>query len=113
MMYVEDLLYKLDTTVRYSFDVRLSAKDGDVIGSLANNCRTGAGLTFKQRALAVKMLKRYQQEISKVLDQDVSADIDSPQFKLDVRRPIETRTVTVEEFQGKQMIIARFPYDSN
>jgi hypothetical protein len=111
-MYIEDLLYQLDTKVRYHTDRASLGQDSNIVSSLTHNCRTGAGLTFKQRALAVRILKKYHQDISATLGQDVLSFIESSQFKTALRVPIEAKTAVIEERQGKQIIVVQFPYDS-
>lgn len=111
-MYIEDLLNKLDTTVRFRFWNLITTRDGDPINSLARNVRTGAGFTVKQRGLAIQLLKKHHQQLTEVLGQDVMPFINSPQFRLATRTPINTRTVKVEQRHDKHCIAVRFPYDS-
>jgi uncharacterized CHY-type Zn-finger protein len=112
MMYIEDILYKLNS-IRYSVNIKMSIRDANVIRGLNYICQKNVGLTLKQRSLAVKILKKYHKDISIVLGQDISALIEFPQYKLAEKKPITCKTITIGNHLGKKTIIVKFSYDND
>lgn len=86
--------------------ISLARYDVGFITSVANQTVTNLGLSEKQAALALRLIRTYQRQLAKLGVGQPS--FDNPQFRIPVRHLNYERTISVE--QG--MIYVRFPFDS-
>jgi hypothetical protein len=108
-MYIEDLINYLSV-----FSANVNSYDKTVINSFKNQISLNVGMTEKQSQLAIKLIKRYKSDLEDFAGSAVQGIIDSPQFKLAIRRSVSTRTIKIITDNDQQKFIeARFPYDEN
>lgn len=107
-MYIEDILYALDTHCRGN---RL---DVNVISSLSSQVNfSGNGFTEKQAQLTLKLLKRYVVQLNSHFGRDMSSYIDNPVYRLPIRSPaVNYRKISVvPHAQWNKAIKVEFPYN--
>lgn len=79
MIYIEDLVLLLNNVSG------LNQWDNNIINSFAVQIFSNNGFTEKQAGLAVKILKKHSSKIYTLINQDVTALIDNPVFRLPYR----------------------------
>lgn len=82
--------------------------DQKVVDSLAQNPAIGKGYTEKQRALVLRLCKKYSKQLVEVLGPDVNDALDNPEFKFNIVEPAPyEKSISVV---GKEILV-RFPYN--
>lgn len=106
-MNIEDLISEL-VFARIS----LQTYDTNLVYSFYDQVSRGSGLTEKQSVLAVRILKRYSQQLSQFLNKDVSPFLQSPAFRLPIRKISNDRRLTIATHSTMGRVIkAVFPYN--
>lgn len=91
--------------------VRVSMFDQSVVESLSNQILMNNGFTEKQMALAIKLCKKYHQQLQVHFRISVSHNLDSPQNRIPLRVFKTEKTVKVVTTQLGKMFEVQFPYD--
>ena len=110
MIYIEDIISKIYRSPNRVFNLW----DNKIIDSFYYQILDGFSLTEKQAALAVKILKKHNKIISKIFMQDVTNDLESPNFKLGIRKIVSLKKIEIikDNVYGK-VARAIFPYNEN
>lgn len=105
-MFVEDLLGILATKVQ------INSYDSNIVSSFYNQIFLGRGLTEKQSALSLKILKRQKSKLDLILNQDISSFLENPTFRLK-KRSVQTDKILkiCDHSIFKKSIHASFPYN--
>jgi hypothetical protein len=109
-MYIEDLIFEL-ARLRIG---TLNNWDHNIVLSFCDQTGRGSAFTEKQSDLAVKILKRYSTTLSARLNSDVSGFLETPKFKLAIRKITNSRRISIlpDNTYGK-IIKVEFPYDES
>ena len=91
--------------------VRVNMFDQSVVESLSNQILMNNGFTEKQMALAIKLCKKYHQQLEVHYRNSVDQYLDSPQNRIPLRVFKTDRTVKVVNTQFGKMFEVQFPYD--
>lgn len=114
-MYIEDLINRLNSDGNYMFHplIQLFIHDRAIISSLSTQTLIGSGFTEKQCALAIKLVKKYSNQLQSALQIDVKPFIDNPQFKLPTRTINKTKSINIYKNidSNKKTILVNFPFD--
>lgn len=106
-MNVEDLISELVFR-----NISMNIWDQNVIFSFWDQILKGNGMTEKQGALAIRILKRHSSTLSLVLQQDVDTFLQNPVFRLPVRKiSNEKRLSVINHPVFGKAIKAVFPYN--
>jgi hypothetical protein len=103
-MFIEDIIISAVT-----HGARFSTWNSGIIESFRDQLLRGLALSEKQSLLAVKVLKKHARQISDLLNKDISNFLETPQFKLGVRKLNHNKTITLNRDLGN--IRVEFPYD--
>lgn len=114
-MYIEDIIDNLVGigSLGNSRADFLAAYDDTLLSSFDSQLSSGLGLTEKQQALAVRILKKHSQEISNLISKPVELFLENPQFRSPPRSINHSKTVKlVKDQENKRSLIrVSFPYD--
>jgi hypothetical protein len=114
-MYIEDLLLTLcnrNYLGHYvNSGVRTNNFDSPVITSLGNQILMNNGLTEKQFNLAVKLCKKYYQQLNSFYKTDILEYITSPTNRIPLRTFSQERAVRVVTVENVKYFELKFPYD--
>lgn len=103
-MYIEDLIDRL-----LSSKISLSTYDAIILNSFNNQLFVNAsGLTEKQGTLALRILERYSNQLSVVLNFNVKSLLENPQFKIKLRKSIIEYSVNIFD---RETIVVKFPFN--
>lgn len=110
MMYVEDFLDLLagNTECRHCesrWIISLANYDYNPVRNMANSVETGRGLSNKQRALAVKIVLKYQKQLAKH-GYDVSLVETDPQWRSSIRHVDRSKKIYIQD----EKICVKFPF---
>jgi len=107
-MHVEDLIDHLA-----HFSIFKNAYDTQVIHSFRDLGFSSTGLTEKQSILAIKLIKKYKNQIESVLGKHIQSFIDNPTFKYKLRIPSTVQTIKIinDQLFDNKVIEVRFPFD--
>lgn len=92
----------------YTSPINLARYDVKIVSSLADQLLRGIALTDKQSELALRLLTKYQRQIS-ATGLDPSPTIDSPSFRIPIRTIDRTRNL----YKDDSSLVLRFPYDAD
>jgi len=108
IIYIEDLIRVLSKTSRY-----LHPKDESMITSFDNQNYQGTGLTEKQRAAALRILRHHQSFLSSSLgNANIEDMLDNPVFKLPLRILKTVRKLSiVDHADHGHSVKLEFPFD--
>jgi len=109
-MYIEDLIIAL-TTSRL---VTVNPFDSKIVHSFQDQISRGSGLTEKQEALAIKILKRQTSKLNAVLSKDISPFLENPVFRLTRRTVVLTKHINIVPYEtyGKAVKLT-FPFNES
>jgi len=106
-MYIEDLIISLAVG-----QIRINLWDQKVVSSFYSQICQGSGFTEKQSTLALRIIKRYQVQLHTMHNKDILPLIDSPQYRLQIRKSVSTRSIRIidgDEYYTR-VIEVKFPY---
>ncbi len=84
--------------------------DQKVVDSLAQNPTLGKGFTEKQRALVLRLCKKYRTQLVAALGPDADIALDSPEFKFNLVEPTPVeKSITIV---GKEILV-KFPFNES
>lgn len=112
-MNIEELIDRLASNGKYLFapTIALNSADVSITHSLSDQIQRGNGYTEKQRALTIRLVKKYTKLLSVALNYDVNVDLVNPTFKYPVRKLSGVKSVEVKSFEnGDKKILTKFPY---
>jgi len=116
-MYIEDIVDKIIGigSWLYQGTITFSSYDSKFLYSIDSQLCLGRGLTEKQNILLLKILTKYQSDISKFLSVDVNPFLTTPRYKYPIRTLSQQRTIKiVDDAEGKNKTIqVSFPYDES
>ena len=106
-MHIEDLIISLILS-----RIPLNQWDSKLISSFYDQITRGSGLTEKQGALAVKILKRHSNALTNTICKDVTPFLENPIYKLSIRKLNNEKklSITPDDTYG-QNIRAVFPFN--
>lgn len=105
-MYIEDLVRQLTLS-----RLGVNSSDYTVLSSFSDQFLSDTGLTEKQCGLALRILRRYSPLLSQKLGNDVTPFLDSPKYRLKIRKSVTDSTVSITKDKSDNPIISvRFPY---
>jgi len=106
-MHIEDLIISLILS-----RIPLNQWDSKLISSFYDQITRGSGLTEKQGALAVKILKRHSDALTNTICKDVTPFLENPIYKLSIRKLNNEKklSITPDDTYG-QNIRAVFPFN--
>lgn len=109
-MYIEDLI-----NVCSSINgVSLGLMDQKIIISLDNQILYGQSLTEKQANLAIMIIKKYKEKISKHIGTDIKPFLENPVYKTPFRTINSNKYIQIiTDVNKNRMIKVTFPYDDN
>lgn len=104
-MYIEDLLSNLTRCRLNTFDIK-------VVNSLHWQVYVDTNaFTEKQSQLVLKICKKYQNQLEKMLKIDLNLIINNPQFKYPIRPSMNLQYTVTYITQPKKMFKVTFPYN--
>jgi hypothetical protein len=108
-MYIEDLIQMLSGS-----PARLNLWDQKVVFSFSDQIHQNTGFTEKQSNLALKILQKHITTLSAFLKIDVEPFIETPKYKLAIRKTVIDRSIRIvdREILGKSIEV-KFPYDES
>lgn len=109
-MYIEDILGTLDSIGK------TSKWDKNVIESLTSQVMfNGNGFTEKQSQLALKIIRRYQDQLDDYYRKDITTYLDTPVYRLAIRTPAANyrKVSMVSHPQWVKAIKVEFPYNES
>lgn len=114
-MYIEDIIDQLVGmgNLLLPSPEFLGAYDTNILHSFDSQISSGLSLTEKQQILAVRILKKYSEEISKVLSKQVDIFLENPQFRFPPRSITHLKTVKLfkDQENKRSLIRVSFPFD--
>jgi len=115
-MYIEDLINRLASDGVYLFnpELALSRFDKPIVHSLSLQILQGKGFTEKQGTLAVRIVKKYVNQLNTDLKMDVNPILADQRFKFPFRVIDFLKTITVKKHSdiNKKIISVSFPFDN-
>ena len=102
-MYIEDIIST------YALRIKLNPFDSNLIMSFFDQLTKGNGFTEKQSVIAVKILKRYTQQITLLGGSGVNLWLDDPKYKFGIRTLTTVKHISVLKDENK--IKVKFPYN--
>ena len=106
-MFVEDLI----SALAWSLNSSMNSWDKKLIESFSDQIFRGMGLTEKQSALALKILKRNIPSLTQHFGTDPTTHILNPTYKLGIRKINENKRISVVQNQIYSKVIKlEFPY---
>jgi len=115
-MYIEDILTDLFSfhygKLQRSPPTFFSHTDKSYLESFRGQILINQGLTEKQANLILRIFGRYQAAISNHIGVDITQDINNPQWRLGIRKNLDSKQVKIIDL-GKNFkkIAVSFPYD--
>jgi|694.fasta_scaffold65809_3 hypothetical protein len=107
-MYIENLLSLAISTP----GIGINSFDIKIISSFNNQLASGMSFTEKQGNLAVALLKKYEDKLSKIVKQDVRPFLINPKFKLPFRTVNFSKKISIIDHPDyKKAVNVEFPYD--
>lgn len=109
-MYIEDILGSL------SSHGRTSKWDKNVVDSLTSQVLFGCnGFTEKQSQLALKIIRRYQDQLNDFYRKDITTYLDTPVYRLAIRTPAANyrKVSVVAHPQWTRAVKVEFPYNES
>ena len=109
-MYIEDLIVALTS----SRNLSMNPYDSKLIYSFHDQISKGFGFTEKQQNLAVKILKRQVSKLNVIFNQEISAFLENPTFKLN-RRTVSSykRMSIIPHLILEKAIKVEFPFNES
>ena len=105
-MNIEDIIIALSLST-----VRTNRWDQGIVESFYDQISQGRGFTEKQQTLALKIVKRYQTNLSLFLNKDLTTFIENPCYRLAVRTINNEKKISIAEHESiGKCIFAVFPY---
>ncbi len=98
-----------DYLVLFSAHIKPSSHDQNICYSLGYQVMTGKALTEKQSVIAVRLIKKYQNQFLKLGYSDVVSDIETPRFKYPFRYIDNQKTISIVDGN----IAIKFPFDQD
>jgi hypothetical protein len=107
-MFIEDIIISLTIGA-----VRLNSWDHKVVSSFYGQICSGSGFTEKQCTLAIRIIKRYNIQLSSMHNIDIAQVVETPKYRLAVRKSTSTRSIRIVPGNEvyDRLIEVRFPYD--
>lgn len=113
-MYIEDLIILLDNLRGKPVGASGSwVQHPGVVNSLSYHCKNNIGLTYKQREMAIKILKKNQKILKNATNKDVLSILDQPEFKFHMKEIIKDKTAELKNINDCWVIEIKFPYDGS
>lgn len=107
-MYIEDLICKL------YISCTVNKFDTILVSSFADQALRCSAFTEKQSNLAVKILKRYNSQLSQVIGADVDPFLENPVYKFPIRKIVNIKRISiVDHTEWKKAIKVECPFDQN
>ena len=112
VMFIEDLIDRLSSNGNYLFHPSLSISyiDTNLVVSLSAQINQGSAYTEKQRGLALRIVTKYQTQLSTDLAVDVAAIVKNPQYKHGLRVLSGIRAINIVNREAVPTIAVQFPY---
>ena len=109
-MYIEEIINRLAGNGVYIFEppVVTNKNDWNILFSLSTQIERGNAFTEKQRALALRLITKYTEELT-ALGIDVIRELSNPIFQFPVRVLSDIKTVSIDNDEAK--ILVSFPFD--
>jgi hypothetical protein len=109
-MYIEDLVGRLGHSGQYMFEDQLAIHSFDrpIVDSLANQA---VSYTEKQQALALRLVTKYEKQLSTALKIDVTSLLINPLFKNPIRILSSAKQIALGESVDLKYIAVKFPYN--
>jgi hypothetical protein len=119
MLTVEYLIEKLN---QLSYTSSKFYYDRGVINSFHAQLQKNSGLTEKQAAYALKIIKKYQKILSETTNKDISTFLNNPVYQTTPRKPLTTKKISIvsldknnDEYELRNIsgkaIKVEFPYN--
>lgn len=106
-MYIEDLLVNLSRCRLNTFDLK-------VVNSLHWQVYVDCiAFTEKQSQLAIKICKKYRNQLEKMINMDLDLLLSAPQFKYSVRPSVSAQYSVSYITEPKKAFKVSFPYNEN
>lgn len=113
MITVEDLIIALST----NFNGSLQSHDKSLVDSFTRQIRTNGGLTEKQGNWALKIIKKYQKNLSVLTNTNISKFLEQPVYKYPFRQARTTKKISVIDKTNEaiftKIIKVEFPYNES
>jgi hypothetical protein len=109
-MHIEDIIFSLAIG-----NLKTNNWDMQVISSLHAQICQQTGLTEKQCLLAIRIAKRYLNQLNTYHGKDIRPYIESPQYRLPVRKSVTSKSISIIEDDPVygRLIEAKFPYNES
>jgi len=107
IMYIEDLIIDLNSYVK------VNSFDSSIVKSFSTQIFSGRGFTEKQSLLAVKILKKYCNNLEIATKKTIAPELMNPQFRFTIRKTpsFQHRRVSItSDPQWGKIIKVEFPY---
>ena len=105
-MFIEDLIA---TAVRL---IKMNSWDANIMSSFRMQTINGNGLTQKQSAIVLKILKKHLTQLNLILGTDLSGSIISPIYKIPLRStPSEKKISVAADKNFEKVFKLEFPYN--
>lgn len=105
-MYIEDIIGT------FALRIKLNPFDSNLMLSFFDQLAKGNGLTEKQSIIAVKILRRYVQQILPLSGKDITPWLDNPTYKFGIRTLTVVKNISiVKNDKGTKLVKVKFPYD--
>jgi hypothetical protein len=107
IVYIEDLIIDLNSYVK------VNSFDSNIVVSFSNQIFSGRGFTEKQSLLAVKLLKKYCNNLEIATKKTIAPELMNPQFRFAIRKTsnLQSRRVSITTCpQWGKIIKVEFPY---
>jgi len=105
-MYIEDIIST------FALRIKLNPFDSTLILSFFDQLAKGNGLTEKQSIIAVKILRRYVQQILPLSGKDITPWLDNPTYKFGIRTLTVVKNISIaKNDKGAKLVKVKFPYD--
>jgi hypothetical protein len=106
-MYIEDLIIDLNSYVK------VNLFDSNIVTSFSNQIFSGKGFTEKQSLLAIKLLKKYCNNLEIATKKIIAPELMNPQFRFPIRKipSLQHKRVSITtDSQWGKVIKVEFPY---
>lgn len=115
-MYIEDIVDKLAGILDFldPNPITVDPADQEILFNLWMQVSSNVGYTEKQRALTLKLIYKYREEL---LSKNIDANLElvNPTYKLPLRVLSTERSINIDVTDGlsSRYIIVKFPYNDN
>lgn len=109
--YLEDIIAKLEDMIFLGI-VKMSPIDTTIMASFSHQLHQGNYLTEKQNNLALKILKKYNKQLSTAWQTDFAAILPQIVNKNPPRTITTTKTISIND-ENPPKIEIKFPFDAN